>query len=103
MADLCRWLHEKLQELSILRFPFDTAQLPVNGIYFFYGDGGDVGSLGTTTPDRADGFGVQAVPLRGRHDRKADRESGQRYQLILIEVVDETGLIEIFDNARIYK
>jgi hypothetical protein len=35
-----------LQELSILRFPFDTAQLPLNGIYFFYEDGDMWGHLG---------------------------------------------------------
>jgi hypothetical protein len=52
---------------------------------------------------QTDGFGVKAVPPRGRHDRKGDRESDQRYQLILIEVIDKTGLIKIFDNARIYK
>ena len=52
---------------------------------------------------QTDGFEVQAVPPHGRHDRKADRESDQRYQLILIEVIDKTGLIEISDNARIYE
>src|SRR5215216_3363530 len=34
---------------------------------------------------------------------KTDGESDQRYQLILIEAIDKTGLIKIFDNARIYK
>ena len=52
---------------------------------------------------QADGFGVQAAPLPGRHDRKADRESDRRYQLIVIEAIDKTGLVEISDNARVYE
>ena len=36
---LCQWLHEQLELLPLVRFPFTPAQLPTNGIYFFYEDG----------------------------------------------------------------
>lgn len=39
MADQCRWLHEQLRAVPAIRFPFDPAALPENGIYFFYEDG----------------------------------------------------------------
>ncbi len=39
MSDLCKWLHEQLEQLPIIKFPFALAQLPENGIYFFYEDG----------------------------------------------------------------
>jgi len=39
-SDLCRWLHEQLDTLPPpIRYPFDTEDLPENGIYFFYEDG----------------------------------------------------------------
>ena len=38
-SDLCKWLHEQLERLPLLRFPFDLDQLPSNGIYFFYEEG----------------------------------------------------------------
>jgi len=47
MSDLCKWLHEQLEQLPIIKFPFTVEQLPENGIYFFYendeiwGHGGD--------------------------------------------------------------
>lgn len=49
MADLCRWLHDQLERLPVVRYPFDLNRLPENGIYFFYekgeawghGQGGD--------------------------------------------------------------
>lgn len=36
MSDLCKWLHEQLEQLPIIKFPFKLEQLPENGIYFFY-------------------------------------------------------------------
>ncbi|MCM8829920.1 MAG: hypothetical protein NC824_02860 [Candidatus Omnitrophica bacterium] len=36
MSDLCKWLHEVLEQLPVIRFPFKVEQLPENGIYFFY-------------------------------------------------------------------
>ena len=38
-SELCRWLHEKLESLYLLKFPFDLTKLPDNGIYFFYEEG----------------------------------------------------------------
>ena len=39
MSDSCRWLHEQLERLPLIRFPFKLDQLPEKGIYFFYEDG----------------------------------------------------------------
>lgn len=39
MSDLCKWLHEQLEQLPTIRFPFTQEQLPKNGIYFFYEKG----------------------------------------------------------------
>lgn len=39
MSELCKWLHEQLEQLPIIRFPFMLGQLPENGIYFFYENG----------------------------------------------------------------
>ncbi len=36
MPDLCRWLHIELEQLPLVRYPFDREELPKNGIYFFY-------------------------------------------------------------------
>jgi hypothetical protein len=47
MSEQCKWLHEQLQRLPLVRHPFDLDRLPENGIYFFYetgeswGHGGD--------------------------------------------------------------
>jgi hypothetical protein len=38
-SELCKWLHEQLEELPLIKSPFDLEQLPKNGIYFFYEDG----------------------------------------------------------------
>jgi hypothetical protein len=32
-------LHEQLEQLPLIRYPFKLDQLPENGIYFFYEDG----------------------------------------------------------------
>ena len=39
LSELCRSLHQQLEALPIIRFPFDLTSLPNNGIYFFYEDG----------------------------------------------------------------
>lgn len=39
MSELCKWLHEQLEQLPLIRFPFKLEQLPKNGIYFLYEDG----------------------------------------------------------------
>ncbi len=36
MSALCQWLHEQLDELPLVAFPFNLNTLPPNGIYFFY-------------------------------------------------------------------
>lgn len=47
VPDACKWLHERLEKLPIVKFPFNLEDLPQNGIYFFYeqgeawGHGGD--------------------------------------------------------------
>jgi hypothetical protein len=38
-SDIYRWLHEKLESLDLIKFPFDLTKLPDNGIYFFYEEG----------------------------------------------------------------
>jgi len=38
MSDLCKWLHEQLEQLPFIKFFFKLEQLPENGIYFFYED-----------------------------------------------------------------
>jgi len=39
MSEKCKWLHEILEELPFVRYPFKLDMLPKNGIYFFYEDG----------------------------------------------------------------
>jgi len=39
MSELCKRLHEQLEQLPLIRYPFKLDQLPENGIYFFYEDG----------------------------------------------------------------
>lgn len=36
MSNLCKWLHEQLEKIPLISFPFKLEQLPENGIYFFY-------------------------------------------------------------------
>jgi len=38
-SELCKWLHEQLEQLPLIRYPFKQELLPENGIYFFYEDG----------------------------------------------------------------
>jgi len=46
MSKQCRWLHEQLERLPPIRFPFHLGSLPANGIYFFY-EGGDASCHGS--------------------------------------------------------
>jgi hypothetical protein len=46
MSEYCQRLHEKLQDLPVMRFPFEKTQLPLNGIYFFYEEGENSGHSG---------------------------------------------------------
>lgn len=39
MSKLCNWVHERLRQLPMLRFPFCLKDLPQDGIYFFYEEG----------------------------------------------------------------
>ncbi len=39
MAGVCRWLHEQLEQLPMVEYPFDVRRLPKNGIYVFYEKG----------------------------------------------------------------
>lgn len=39
MSNVCQWLHDQLEELPAVRYPFDLTRLPENGIYFFYEKG----------------------------------------------------------------
>ena len=32
----CDWLHKKIEELPLIKYPFNLEDLPKNGIYFFY-------------------------------------------------------------------
>ena len=36
MSELCKWLHEQLEQLPIIKYPLKLEKLPENGIYFFY-------------------------------------------------------------------
>jgi hypothetical protein len=36
MSGNCKWLHEQLQDLPLIHYPFDLEKLPMNGVYFFY-------------------------------------------------------------------
>lgn len=38
-TDSCEWLHNLLEELPLVRYPFDIEKLPENGVYFFYEKG----------------------------------------------------------------
>ena len=38
MSEHCKWLHEQLEKLPLIKYPFRLEELPKNGIYFFYED-----------------------------------------------------------------
>ena len=35
-AEKCKWLHEILESLPLIKYPFSLDSLPLSGIYFFY-------------------------------------------------------------------
>jgi len=39
MSEKCKWLHEALEELPLIKYPFKLKLLPLSGIYFFYEKG----------------------------------------------------------------
>ncbi|MHA1797689.1 MAG: hypothetical protein ACTSVY_04500 [Candidatus Helarchaeota archaeon] len=39
MNEKCKWLHEILEKLPLIKFPFKLKSLPFKGIYFFYEKG----------------------------------------------------------------
>jgi len=39
MTEKCKWLHETLEDLPLIGYPFKLDSLPLNGIYFFYEEG----------------------------------------------------------------
>lgn len=39
MPETCSWLHERLESLPMIQFPFKGEELPENGIYCFYEKG----------------------------------------------------------------
>ena len=47
MSEQCKWLHEQLEQLPIIKFPFELRDLPENGIYFFYEEGEEWGHGGS--------------------------------------------------------
>ena len=46
MSELCQWLHEQLEQLPLIKYPFKLEILPENGIYFFYEEGEFWGHFG---------------------------------------------------------
>ena len=48
MSERCKWLHEQLEQLPLIRYPFNPNDLPENGIYFFYEEGETWGHGGTS-------------------------------------------------------
>jgi hypothetical protein len=36
MSEKCKWLHEILEKLPLIKYPFKLELLPLSGIYFFY-------------------------------------------------------------------
>lgn len=39
MSEKCEWLHAQLEQLKMIKYPFNLEKLPKNGIYFFYEEG----------------------------------------------------------------
>ena len=39
MSKKCKWLHEALEKLPLIKYPFKLELLPLSGIYFFYEEG----------------------------------------------------------------
>ena len=39
MTTKCEWMHNLLDDLPLMQWPFDIEELPDNGVYFFYEEG----------------------------------------------------------------
>lgn len=39
MPENCKWIHQTLEDLPLIEYPFDVDKLPDNAIYFFYEKG----------------------------------------------------------------
>ena len=39
MTEKCKWLHEMLENLPLIKYPFKLDLVLLNGIYFFYEKG----------------------------------------------------------------
>ena len=48
-TEYCQWLHNELDILPIVQYPFDINTLPTNGIYFFY-ENGELWGHGSNKP-----------------------------------------------------
>ena len=59
----CQWLHEKLEVLPLIKYPYDEEALPKNGIYFFYeigeiwGHSGNNSRIARIGTHKGDNFG----------------------------------------------
>ena len=41
----CKWVHEQLEKLPFIKYPFELMELPEMGIYFFWGGRNLLGQL----------------------------------------------------------
>jgi hypothetical protein len=39
LSEKCGWLHNQLESLPVVKFPFNVKSLPSNGVNFFYEEG----------------------------------------------------------------
>lgn len=46
----CEWLHNLLDDLPLVKYPFDIEKLPDNGVYFFYEKGESYGHSSNDKP-----------------------------------------------------
>ncbi|MCX8182769.1 MAG: hypothetical protein N3D12_06595 [Candidatus Methanomethyliaceae archaeon] len=49
MSKFCQWLHEQLEQLPLISFPFKLEDLPYNGVYFIY-ERGEIWGHGGNKP-----------------------------------------------------
>lgn len=83
MSRKCEWLHLKLEELPLVRYPFDLGLLPGAGIYFyeeggeFWGRGGSLPRIVRVGTHRKDNFRQRMADhfLIGRDSVRLDRNA----------------------------
>ncbi|MEM2915112.1 MAG: hypothetical protein QXH91_06920 [Candidatus Bathyarchaeia archaeon] len=85
MSKLCQWLHEQLEQLPVISFPFQLEDLPYNGIYFMY-ERGEIWGHGGNKP---------RIVMVGTHTGK-DKFRSRINEHYLIE-----GSIMNFDKDKI--